>query len=41
MANRARYDNELNHGRQRKYLEQGIVMLPTKMEERKSRKKKK
>lgn len=28
MANRAKYANEANHGRQMEYLKHGIVMLP-------------
>lgn len=41
MAKRARLHNALNHRRQLQYLEKGVVMLPTKAEERQTRKKKK
>ena len=33
MANRAKMHNRFNHDRQVKYLKNGIVMLPTKLEE--------
>lgn len=33
MANRAKKYNAVNHTRQLKYLQQGIVMLPTLKEE--------
>lgn len=39
MAQRAKARNKRNHFRQRKYLEQGVVMLPTLAEERKQKKK--
>ena len=40
MANRARGDNANNHARQMRYLSRGIVMLPTKLEEKNERKRK-
>jgi len=40
MANRAREDNANNHARQMRYLSRGIVMLPTKLEEKNERKRK-
>ena len=38
MANRAKLKNKQNHFRQRLYLGQGIVMLPTLREEKKGEK---
>ena len=40
MAQRAKAKNKRNHIRQCKYLEKGVVMLPTLTEERKQNKKK-
>lgn len=37
MAQKARRHNELNHARQMRYLQKGIVMLPTKREENKQK----
>ena len=37
MANRAKYANEANHGRQLEYLKHGIVMLPKEETRRKRR----
>ena len=40
MAQKAKRHNQLNHARQMRYLDKGVVMLPTKREEYKSKKKK-
>lgn len=37
MANRARYANIVNHGRQMEYLRHGIVMLPKEEPKRRAR----
>ena len=39
MAQKAKRHNQLNHSRQLRYLEKGIVMLPTKREEITAKKK--
>lgn len=39
MANRAKFQNQMNHNRQKAYLSAGIVMLPKLREERSTKKK--
>ena len=39
MSQRAKAKNHANHNRQKRYLSQGIVMLPTLKEEFKNKKK--